>query len=93
MKPGRRRASRCSSRPEPDTMPLLEELRATFKGRWFSIEEAEKVTDETPAFLSNSHLKMRTLIPAEGSGVLEVDRPSGCKARAFTYGVRMRFRE
>jgi three-Cys-motif partner protein len=78
---------------EADTAPLLEELRAAFVGRWFTIEEAEAVTDATPAFLSKSHLRMRTLVPAERRGVIEVDRPADCKARAFTSGVRIRFRE
>ena len=53
--------------PEPDTGPLLAELRATFTGRWFTIEEAEEATDQTPAFLSESHLKRRTLTP-RGAG-------------------------
>ncbi|HXN62976.1 MAG TPA: three-Cys-motif partner protein TcmP [Acidimicrobiales bacterium] len=79
--------------PEPDTGPLLAELRATFKGRWFTIEEAAEATDRTPAFLSDSHLKKRTLFPAERDDVLEVERPFGCRPRAFTEGVRMRFRD
>jgi three-Cys-motif partner protein len=77
---------------EPDTGPLLAELKATFQGRWFTIEEAEEVTDRTPAFLSSSHLKKRTLAPAERNKILIVERPDGCRKNAFTSGVRMRFR-
>ncbi len=76
--------------PDVDTAPLLAELRAAFGTRWFTPAQAADVTNRTP-FIAGSHLKRRTLAPAEREGVLEVDRPGGCTQ--FTDGVRMRFRE
>ena len=77
--------------PQVDTGPLLEELRATFGGRWFTTAEAERVTLRTD-FLVSRHLKKMTLVPAEKGGVIEVVRPAGTRAGAFTDAVRMRFR-
>jgi len=77
--------------PEVDTGPLLMELRAAFGRGWFTPEQAAHVTDRTTPFISSSHLKNKTLAPAERTGRLEVDRPHGC--RRFAKGVRMRFRD
>ena len=76
--------------PEVDTSPLLAELRAALGTRWFTPTEGADITNRTP-YIAGSHLKTKTLAPAERAGVLEVDRPDGC--RQFTEGVRMRFRE
>lgn len=77
--------------PTADTGPLLAELRRAFGTQWFTSAEAEAVTNGTP-FIADSHLKMKTLKPAERADVIEVERPPGCRAGAFTAGVRMRFR-
>jgi three-Cys-motif partner protein len=76
--------------PIVDTGPLLQELRAAFGNEWFSVPAAEKIVLETD-FLVSSHLKRKTLLPAEKAGVLEVQRPPGKRAGTFTDDVKMRF--
>ena len=76
--------------PEVDTSPLLEELRQVFDRRWFSVDDAYKVTLLRTPFLQ-SHLKTKTLRPAEKAGVIEVDRSDGSRAGAYGNGVRIRF--
>lgn len=72
-----------------DTGPLLAGLRAYFGTREFTIEEANSYTICESAFKS-SHLKKKTLAPAERAELLEVLTP---RSRACTYpdGTRMRF--
>ena len=77
--------------PDVDTGPLLVELREVFGSGWFTPAQAADVTDRTTPFIASSHLKMKTLAPAERTGILEVDRPEGC--RQFADGARMRFRD
>lgn len=73
--------------PEGDTGPLLAHLREKFGHGWFTIEEAQETTlFETP--YRKSHLKRKTLAPAEGVAI-EVDRSGGQKQ--FADGVRIRF--
>ncbi|HEY4267806.1 MAG TPA: hypothetical protein VGM94_06400, partial [Galbitalea sp.] len=75
---------------EPDTAPLLGLLRDRFGHDWFSVEDAMALTEHS-RFL-DGHLKQRTLVPAEKSEVIEVDRPQD--ARRFKEGkrIKMRFR-
>ncbi|MGO9490386.1 MAG: three-Cys-motif partner protein TcmP [Solirubrobacteraceae bacterium] len=77
--------------PEPDTMPLLRSLRQHFEHRPFSIEEAERYTLLSTAYLPKAHLKQRTLAPGERRDELEVLTP---RKRAATYppGTNLRFR-
>ncbi len=77
--------------PAVNTASLLAELRNAFGNRWFSVAEAEDVTLLQTPFLHDSHLKRLTLRPAEKADELEVNRPSGRRAGAFTDDVRMRF--
>lgn len=76
--------------PAVDTQPLLAELRRAFGRRWFSPAEARAVTEET-LFLEDSHLKKRTLAPAEEDGTIEVQRPPGRRRGTFTDDARIRF--
>jgi three-Cys-motif partner protein len=73
-----------------DTGPLLEELRAAFGSNWFSVSDASMAMLETP-YVPSSHLKRRTLAPAEMADVLEVNRPEGQRRGTFTDEVTMRF--
>jgi three-Cys-motif partner protein len=77
--------------PEPDTGPLLRALQGHFSDRPFSIEEAERFTLLSTAYLPKAHLKRRTLAPVERSGALEA---LSARNRAATYppGTRLRFR-
>jgi three-Cys-motif partner protein len=75
---------------DPDTGPLLAELKRAFGSRWFTVTEATEVTRPTP-FVSDSHLKRLTLAPAEKVGVLEVKRKDGQRSGTFGDDVRMRF--
>jgi three-Cys-motif partner protein len=77
-------------KPEVDTGPLLEELRQVFEGRWFSVDDAYNVTLLRTPFLQ-SHLKTKTLKPAEKAGLIEVDRSDGSRAGSYGDGVRIRF--
>lgn len=80
--------------PEPDLAPLLAALKENFGGRVFTIEEAEDFTlFETP-FLHDSHLKSKTLAPAEKLGELEaVEAPADRRKNTYKEGTRLRFRE
>jgi three-Cys-motif partner protein len=73
----------------PHTAPLLAELRARFGSNWFTVEDAIALT-ECSRFL-DSHLKERTLAPAEKAGTLEVDRSSGGRRFKEGKGTKMRF--
>jgi three-Cys-motif partner protein len=77
---------------EPDLAPLLAALKQRFGDQVFSIEEAEHFTLGT-AFLHDSHLKSKTLAPAERVGELEVlDPPPGRRRNTYkTPGLRLRF--
>jgi len=77
--------------PEPDTSQLLNALKAHFGARPFSIEEAERFTLLSTAYLPRAHLKARTLAPAERADRLEV---LSARKRKATYpaGTRLRFR-
>jgi hypothetical protein len=72
-----------------DTGPLLAGLRTHFGVREFTIEEATSYTIRESAFRS-SHLKTKTLVPAEKAQQLEV---LTTRSRACTYppGTRMQF--
>ncbi len=73
----------------PNTAPLLAHLRTSFGDNWFTVDEAIALTRRS-RFL-DSHLKDRTLAPAEKEGVLIVDRSAG--GRRFKEGraTKMRF--
>ena len=73
----------------PNTAPLLAELRARFGNDWFTVEEAIALTGRS-RFL-DSHLKERTLAPAEKAGALEVDRSGGGRRFKEGSGTKMRF--
>jgi three-Cys-motif partner protein len=74
---------------EPNTDPLLEELNYNFNDEWFSVEQAIEFTETRTRFLE-SHLRRRTLQPAEASGLLYVER-SGATGFTVGKGIRMRF--
>lgn len=77
---------------EPDLTPLLRALEAKFGGRVFTIEEAEDFTLFETAFLHDSHLKRRTLAPAERAGrLVPVDPPADRKKSSYKAGTRIRF--
>ncbi len=72
-----------------DTSPLLSHLRDKFGTEWFTIEQAQRATLLETPFRVSSHLKGKTLAPAEKAGKIEVDRSGGQKRLAP--GVRIRF--
>jgi three-Cys-motif partner protein len=74
-----------------DTSPLLAHLREKFGTEWFTIEQAQRAALLETPFRVSSHLKGKTLEPAEKTGVIEVDRSGG--QRRFAAGVRIRFRD
>lgn len=74
----------------PNTAPLLQELRNTFGNAPFSVEEAMAITAES-RFL-DTHLKRATLGPAERTGQLLVNRPSGARQFREGKGITMRFK-
>jgi three-Cys-motif partner protein len=76
---------------EPDLSKLLDQLRATLGTEWFTVQQAEDVTLFQTPFDPASHLKRKTLAPAEKNGVLEVDRPPGMRRGSFPADLRMRF--
>ena len=76
-------------RGEPNTAPLLAALRARFGSDRFTVEDAIAVTARS-RFL-DSHLKERTLAPAEKNGVLVVDRSGGGRRFKEGQGTTMRF--
>jgi hypothetical protein len=69
-----------------DTGPLLAELRAAFGARWFTIQEAERVTRIRTPFRVE-HLRRRTLRPAGKRGEIVVERTG----RAGFKEARLRF--
>lgn len=74
---------------EPNTAPLLRQLMDHFGDRRFTIEEAQDFTIRHTRFLSEGHLKNRTLLPAERNDLLVVvHRPS---TRGFPAGTSMQF--
>jgi three-Cys-motif partner protein len=73
----------------PNTAPLLALLRERFGRDWFSIEDAMALTERSH-FL-DSHLKQRTLVPAEKAKVIDVDRPSGARSFKEGKGIKIRF--
>lgn len=77
---------------EPDLTPLLRVLEAEFGDGVFAIEEAEDFTlFETP-FLHDSHLKRKTLAPAERDGrLVPVDPPADRRKSTYKEGTRLRF--
>lgn len=77
--------------PEVDTGPLLAALKEQFGTKTFSIEEAlDFALCETPYL--PSHVKQRTLAPAELRGELEpVDPKPGRRARTYPNGTRLHF--
>lgn len=77
--------------PDVDTSALLAELREVFGTEWFTVDQAADVALFRTPFLPDAHLKRLTLMPAERSRTLEVDRPPGRRAGSFTGDVRMRF--
>jgi three-Cys-motif partner protein len=76
--------------PGPNTVPLLDELRARFDTNWFTVEDAIALTERS-RFL-DTHLKERTLEPAEKDKLLEVDRSGGGRRFKEGRGTKMRFR-
>ena len=77
---------------EVNTQPLLAELRSNLGGRWFTVDEAANVTLFKTPFVPSKHLKTKSLVPAEKNGVIEVERPEGCRAGSFTEAVKIRFK-
>jgi three-Cys-motif partner protein len=73
----------------PNTEPLLELLHVEFGMKSFSVEDAIAFT-ETTRFL-RTHLKQRTLAPAEQAGALLVERPPGARQFVEGRGISMRF--
>jgi three-Cys-motif partner protein len=71
-----------------DTAPLLRALKEHFGAREFSIEEARVHTLVETAYAA-SHLKTRTLAPAERRGELEATTP---RPRSCTYPAQTRMR-
>jgi three-Cys-motif partner protein len=78
-----------AGRPAPNTAPLLEGLRDHFGSRTFSVEDAMAYTERS-RFL-DSHLKQRTLAPAEKRGLLAVSRPVGARGFKEGRGITLRF--
>jgi len=76
--------------PEPDTSQLLKALTAHFADHPFSIEDAERFTLLSTAYLPKAHLKTRTLAPAERAENLEALSPRKRKA-TYPAGTRLRF--
>lgn len=74
---------------EVDTSPLLRDLKRYFLKREFSIEDAVSYTLRETAFKS-SHVKTKTLKPAEQAEVIEVLTPRKHKG-TFPAGTRLRF--
>jgi three-Cys-motif partner protein len=75
--------------PEPDTSPLLRALKEHFATRPFGIEDAERFTLLSTAYLPSAHLKRRTLAPAERAGELEA---LSSRKRRATYPARTQLR-
>jgi three-Cys-motif partner protein len=73
----------------PDTQPLLMMMRDHFAAQPFTVEDALEFT-KTTRFLQ-THVKTRTLAPAEKAGVLVVERPVGARMFPEGRGITMRF--
>lgn len=79
-------------RLEPDVRELRADLRRRFTGRPCSIREVEIFTDRYTRYLSNSHLKTRTLAPMEREGLVAViTAPPGRRSGQFPEGCVLRF--
>jgi three-Cys-motif partner protein len=78
-----------SPAPGPNTAPLLEALEIEYGERPFTVEDAMRLTERS-RFL-DTHLKRATLVPAESSGVLVVERPPGARQFKDGKGITMRF--
>lgn len=77
--------------PRPDFTTLESMLRQHFAGDVFSIEAAEQFVLEGTPF-KKSHLKTRTLKPAEAAGRLHaVDPAPGRKRGTYPSGTRLHF--
>ncbi|MGH2944670.1 MAG: three-Cys-motif partner protein TcmP [Solirubrobacteraceae bacterium] len=76
---------------QPNTSPLLDALRARFGGEPFTVEAAMELTARS-RFL-DTHLKTKTLAPAEKTGDLVVTRPPGVRLFKEGKGITMRFDE
>jgi three-Cys-motif partner protein len=74
---------------EVDTAPLLAALKANFGPREFSIEDAEKFTLVDTVYAA-THLRTRTLAPAERRGELEATTARR-QVRRYPARTRMRF--
>jgi len=76
--------------PEVDTGPLLQALRMRFGTAPFTIDDAAQFTLLDTPYVPSSHLRRKTLVPAENEGRIEV---LGGRTRAGTYppGTRIRF--
>lgn len=77
--------------PQPDFAQLEQMLRQRFNGEVFSIEAAEQfVLEDTP--FAKSHLKTRTLKPAEVAERLSaIDPPPSRRRGTYPAGTRLRF--
>ena len=76
--------------PEVDTRPLLHFLRAHFGTGIFTIEQADRfVLLETP-YVPSSHLRKKTLRPAERDRQIEVVSARSM-AGSYPAGTRLRF--
>jgi three-Cys-motif partner protein len=75
--------------PGPNTEPLLQALRDEFGTRDFTVDDAIEFTKRS-RFL-DTHLKDRTLVPAEAAGDLAVNRPAGARRFKEAKGITMRF--
>lgn len=78
-------------KPQPDFAQLESMLRQRFADEAFSIETAEQFVLEGTPF-AKSHLKTRTLKPAEAAGRLcAVDPAAGRKRGTYPTGTCLRF--
>lgn len=78
--------------PEVDTTYLRKALQANFGSAKFTIEQAERYALLDTQFLP-THLRRRTLAPAEKEGMIEVIGASGRRAGTFPPGTKLRFVE
>jgi hypothetical protein len=77
---------------EPNTAQLLEALQFEFGDDAFTVEDTVRFTTERTRFLE-THLRTRTLKPAEEGHpkMLDVQRPAGARQFAVGKGITMRF--
>lgn len=78
--------------PEADTTHLLSSLQAHFGSATFTVQQAERFALLQTQFLP-THLRRRTLVPAENKGAIQVSRPAGARAGSFPEGTRLKFIE